>query len=281
MWSVRGVLLALLFAIHMPLFGQEITPDIANRTPEEVFAELKVKAQIFSQDSTVGRRRVANHRFIQELGRLIKSRKGWDLPWQELTSIATLNSPDKAWKILTWSVLLDQNARRHYGCIFNKSGHIFPLLDQQSNQFDDLEIYDNKAWPGAVYYEVLPIQALSNGLNCFAVLGLDKREPFSQRKVLDWICPDQVGDQVKLGAPLIVCRGQRNSRMQWNYPHDVQVQVFWDAMKSALIFDHLIPRGEDPSSSHFDFIPDGSFDALLWKNGIFTFQELPNYQPSK
>lgn len=250
-------------------------------SPELIFKELKSKVLVFAQDSLVGKRRAANHRFVQDLGRLIKSGKSWNLPWNELAPVSVLLSPDGKWRIMTWSVVLEQNARRNYGCLFNQKGILFPLIDQQANQFENEESYSNKQWPGAVYYSLLPLQGNYRGLSCFAVLGLDAREPFSQRKVVDWICPDMQGEVATVGAPLISYKGQKLCRFQLNYPRDVQAQLFWDKDLSALVFDHLIPRGGDPASAHFDFIPDGSFDGLVWKDGLLHFQEMADYQPAK
>jgi hypothetical protein len=43
----------------------------------------------------------------------------------------------------------------------------------------------------------------------------------------------------------------------------------------------LISRGLDPSSADFDYIPDGTFDGLVWEKGALVFKEIPNYQPSR
>lgn len=250
--------------------------------PEDTLWEsLQSKVKIWSSDSLVSRRRVANHRFIQDLGRLIRTQKSWNLPWHELYPVSVLNSPDGSWKVLTWTVLLEQNARRHYGCLMDAQGRLYPLLDQQANRFEEDSIYLNQNWPGSVYIEALPIQASWNNLPCFAVIGFDAREPFSQRKVVDWLCPDTLNNQVMVGAPLIRKGNKPMTRYQLHYPRDVRVQMKWDDDQGLVYFDHLISRGLDPSSSSFDFIPDGSFDGLVWENDRLVFKEIPNYQPSR
>jgi hypothetical protein len=71
------------------------------------------------------------------------------------------------------------------------------------------------------------------------------------------------------------------TRLQLVYPLDVRVQMNWDNDQGLIYFDHLINRGLDPSSAAFDFIPDGSFDGLVWENDSLVFKEIPNYQPSR
>ncbi len=248
---------------------------------DSILEDLQNKIRIWSTDSSVTQRRVANHRFVQNLGRLIRSDHSREFPWSELYPVSVLNSPDGRWKILTWSVLLEQNARRHYGCLFDSEGRLYPLLDQQANRFEVDTVYDGQQWPGAVYFEILPIIASHDGLPCYAVIGYDAREPFSQRKVVDWICPDTTQNQVLVGAPLIRMGPKTQTRLQLVYPLDVRVQMNWDNDQGLIYFDHLINRGLDPSSAAFDFIPDGSFDGLVWENGSLVFKEIPNYQPSR
>lgn len=258
------------------IFGQ-----VAPETPHDIFNAMKVRAKVFSEDTSVVKRRSANHRFVQDMVRLVKTGKSWGMAWSELPSVSTLLTPDQQWRIVTWSVLLEQNSRRHYGCLLGPTGNYYPLIDQMANRFENDEVYDNRQWPGAVYFQVLPVSSSINGQACYAVLGYDAREPFTQRKVLDWLCPDPANEMVHVGAPLIHHEGRSLNRWQLSYPRDVQVQMQWDKDRSLVYFDHLIRRGTDPSSEGFDFIPDGSFDALVWRNGRLNFEEMPNFQPLK
>ncbi len=255
--------------------------QVVQETPLDIFNSMKLKAKVFAEDSSVAKRRTANHRFVQDIVRLVKTGNSWGLAWSELPSVSTLTTPDQKWRILTWSVLLEQNARRHYGCVLGQTGKFYPLIDQMANRFENEDVFDNRHWPGAVYFQILPITPAYNGKICYAVLGYDAREPFTQRKVLDWLCPDPGSELVHVGAPLIDYEGRSLSRWQLQYPRDVQVQMQWDKDRSLVYFDHLISRGSDPSSEGFDFIPDGSFDALVWRNGRLIFEEIPNYQPLK
>ena len=258
------------------VFGQD-----ALETPLEIFEGMKIKAKVFSEDTSVVKRRSANHRFVQNMVRLVKTGKSWGMAWSDLASVSALLTPDQQWRIVTWSVLLEQNSRRHYGCILGQQGKFYPLIDQMANRFENEDVFDNRQWPGAVYFQILPVSATYNGQACYAVLGYDAREPFAQRKVLDWLCPDPSKEMVHIGAPLLNHEGRSLARWQLLYPRDVQVQLQWDKDRSLVYFDHLISRGSDPSSEGFDFIPDGSFDALVWRNGRLTFEEMPNYQPLK
>jgi len=263
--------------------SQDTTTDnlASQENPLEIFNGMKKKVKVFSEDSSVAKRRAANHRFVQDMVRLVKSGKSWDMPWSELSPVSVLMTPDQKWRILTWSVLLEQNSRRHYGCVLGQKGNFYPLIDQLANRFENDEIFDNRHWPGAVYFQILPITPTHNNKICYALLGYDAREPFAQRKVLDWLCPDPEEGMVHIGAPLIDYAGRSLSRWQLLYPRDVQVQFQWDKDRSLVYFDHLISRGSDPSTETFDFIPDGSFDALVWRNRRLVFEEMPMYQPLK
>jgi hypothetical protein len=251
----------------------------SSKDPNEIFDEMKLKVKVFSQDSSVVKRRAANHRFVQEMVRLVKTGKSWDMPWAELAPVSILITPDLKWRIMSWSVQLEQNSRRHYGCVWGQKGNFFPLIDQMANRFENDEVFDNRQWPGAVYYQLLPVTADQNNKVCYALVGYDAREPFSQRKVLEWLCPDPAQNMVQVGAPLIDYEGRSLCRWQLSYPRDVQVQLQWDKDRSLVYFDHLISRGSDPSSESFDYIPDGSFDGLVWGKERFVFEEMPNYQP--
>jgi len=216
-------------ASNSAVHAQPARPEPA--VEDTVLETLQNKILVWNTDTSVARRRVANHRFVQDLGRLIRSDVAWDFPWSELHPVSALNSPDGQWKILTWSVQLEQNARRHYGCLFDQEGRLYPLLDQQANRFEIDTIYEGQQWPGAVYIEILPYKTLT--------------------------------------------------RLQLIYPRDVRVQMNWDQEQGLIFFDHLISRGLDPSSADFDYIPDGTFDGLVWEKGALVFKEIPNYQPSR
>lgn len=278
----------LLFSVTLMAFGNASNSDVQAKpalsepaVEDTILEALQNKILVWNTDPSVARRRVANHRFVQDLGRLIRSEIAWDFPWSELYPVSTLNSPDGQWKILTWSVQMEQNARRHYGCLFDQDGRLYPLLDQQANRFEVDTIYEGQQWPGAVYFEILPLTATHGGLSCYAVIGYDAREPFCQRKVVDWICPDTLQNRALLGAPLIRVGSKTQTRLQLVYPRDVRVQMNWDEEQRLIYFDHLISRGLDPSSADFDYIPDGTFDGLVWEKGALVFKEIPNYQPSR
>lgn len=289
--SLFLVLITGLMSAKALAFGNPTTETAGNKSaataldssnnPKEIFDGMKLKVKVFAQDSSVAKRRAANHRFVQEIVRLVKTGQSWNMPWTELAPVSVLMTPDQKWRIMTWSVLLEQNSRRHYGCILGHKGNFYPLIDQMANRFEDDEVYDNRHWPGAVYFQLLPVTANHNNKVCYALLGYDAREPFSQRKVLEWLCPDPGQDMVQVGAPLIDHAGRSLHRWQLLYPRDVQVQLQWDKDRSLVYFDHLISRGSDPSSEAFDYIPDGSFDGLVWRKERLIFEEMPNYQPLK
>lgn len=75
-------LMAFWNASNSAVHAQPARPEPA--VEDTVLEALQNKILVWNTDTSVARRRVANHRFVQDLGRLIRSDVAWDFPWSEL-----------------------------------------------------------------------------------------------------------------------------------------------------------------------------------------------------
>ena len=98
--------------------------------------------------------------FTRILVRALKTPHSFQFPFDSLTTISRLYSPDSAFRIFTWQVSRDEDLHRRHGAIQMKTAdgslQLFPLLDKSADmgKIEDT-ITSHMAWVGAIYYRII------------------------------------------------------------------------------------------------------------------------------
>lgn len=261
-----------------PLFAQQQDGVMQQSFSQELYdeqvrlTELMYWAQY--GDSTFDRND-ANYLFIRGLVRSLRIEGAFDFPFDSLRFISILYTPDKKYRLFTWQVKQDMGAWRHFGCILTNEtpARIFPLLDR-SDEFvgRDDTTFDHKSWYGLAYFQIVPEIKKIKGITYYTLIGYDPHEPFSRRKMVDFLWFDKQGVP-QFGAPLLATPKGIKHRFFIEYAADVTAQLRYEAAMQSIVFDNLIPRHPENAGLSFDDVPDGSFNAFVWKKKRWQYED--------
>jgi hypothetical protein len=212
---------------------------------------------------------------------IFKSPEAFRYEFPALRSVSCLLAPDRAFRLFTWQLFVDDRTYRYGGYVLLPNGKFFELNDAAK----DMRSPENLAtgpdrWYGALYYNILPFE--HNGKMAYALLGYNAHSFFSRRKIFE-VMTFSLSNKPLFGAPVIEAKyadGKKRlvKRYLMEYSAEVAVRLNWDKELGMIVFDHLILNGSSPDGP-LNF-PDGSYSAFKLHKGRWTyvdklFEEVP------
>ncbi len=212
--------------------------------------------------------------FTRILVRSLIMDKSFLFPFDSLTTISKLYSPDSSFRIFTWQVVKDDNYCRQRGFIQMRkptgNQKFIPLRDV--SEFTDNRtdtIANNLGWIGAVYYKI--IEKENKGKKYYTLLGYDENNVKTTRKWIDVLSFDEQNQPV-FGLPSAFTFAEDTipkpavARFLLEYKKDGRARVQYDEEMDMIIYDHLISETNEPNKV-YTYIPDGDYEGFQWKNG--------------
>ncbi len=253
----------------------QVETDTALARIENHLARLLEKLRNAPNDSE---REMHNITFYEELKVTLRKPGVLTYPFSKLKTVSTIKSPDGAFRIFNWNVETDQLNHKHY-CFVVKKGRIRGKNRVIEFKEDKLTIPPNPTtqltpnrWYGALYYKIIPLK--KGGKTLYTVMGFNGHTRSSNKKVLDvfWFR----GNSLKLGYPIF--EENENStelkrRIFFEYSEKATVSVKFLEGIGKIVFNHLIPENKNLAGIEEFYIPDLTYDAYYWKNGIWKYQK--------
>lgn len=276
----RPFLLFFLFSITSRLLAQptaDPTPGVVHDAPQsskELMAQLDSLLTFATGQDSVPIRNQANYMAIRTLIQLLSEPSNYSLSFDSISPLSVLNAPDQAFRLFTWVVPQEPGSWRHFGCVLTheKKPKIIGLIDQSDKYLDRNDTsLGSKAWYGQIYYAILPKTQKYSGQTCYTLLGFDQHEPFSRRKMIDFLWFDAAGD-VHFGAPLLETEEKDYYRYWIEFSSEASAVMRYDEELQAIVFDYLAPRNPRNKGLYFDYVPDGTFDAFLFRKKAWEFR---------
>lgn len=215
--------------------------------------------------------RSRNNEFRDEIFEFFKLEGALDYQFKYCKSIASLMSPDKLVRILTWNLEFSDFTYSYDGLVIltdkkRKKKHIHRLLDQ-SSPYDGIPegVIDQNNWYGALYYKILPFSR--KGKTEYVLLGWDGASSSSNFKFIDVMNVNRSG--VKFGSPVFQENKTVFNRVIFEYAELAKMSLRYDEKYKRLIFDHLSPESPSLAGVKSYYVPDMSYDAFIEKNGMW------------
>ncbi|MDZ4667637.1 MAG: hypothetical protein SGJ00_07115 [bacterium] len=221
--------------------------------------------------------------FIRQMGRALKITNSYYYPFDSLKNLMILHSPDDLFRIFTWNVATNDEKFRYFGVIqmnpeklkkLNKKqelyANFYPLIDR-SDSIDNFlfTTVDANHWFGATYYKI--IKTTFNKRDYYTLLGWDGAEATTNRKVGEVLY--FVNGEPKFGSPIFdLKRKNKFYRMVFEFNNQATMALRYDEKRKFLIFENIVPDKPSNATSFEHYFPDGTFDYLIWKNGIWEKQ---------
>lgn len=222
--------------------------------------------------------------FIRQMGRALRVSNSYYYPFDSLKNLMILHSPDDMFRIFTWNVATNDEKFRYFGVIqmnpkalakLNKKEvlyeNFYPLIDR-SDSIDNFlfKEVDANHWFGAAYYKI--VKTTYKKVDYYTLFGWDGAGPETNRKVADVL-------RFKEGKPLFgaaifdLKRKAKFYRMVFEFNNQATMALRYDEKRKYLIYENIVPDKPDNAAFFEHYFPDGSFDYLIWKNGIWEKQK--------
>lgn len=229
----------------------------------------------------------SSQQFIKLMAQALRVEGSFEYPFDSLVTVSKLVPPDKKFRLFTWYYGLSNGRHRYFGCVqfLDEKGKekIVPLFDRTQKQIDlEFKKLSNENWIGALYYQLFMVEHKHK--KYYIVIGWNGlNDNKSSIKVIDAIRIE--GDKVVFGEPIFyVLPKIPQNRVIHQYSKMASMTCKYDISKNMIIYDHLTPmqRADGTrSSAREDYVPDGSYDALVFKKGKFTRIKDYNQKSSK
>jgi hypothetical protein len=221
--------------------------------------------------------------FIRQFGRALRVANSYYYPFDSLKNLMVLYAPDDLFRIFTWNVATNDETFRYFGVIqmnpekvakLNKKEELFnsfyPLIDR-SDSIGDIffTTVDQNKWFGASYYKIIKTSFAKK--DYYTLLGWDGAGPATNKKIADVLVFNN--GKPNFGAPIFdINKKRKYYRMVFEFNNQATIALRYDDKQKYLIYENIVP--DKPANAGFieHYYPDGTFDYLLWKNGIWQKQ---------
>lgn len=281
---MRGIsLFILILFLKFSAFAQLSEPEKKHFSGLEDSLK-KLQLRVF-YSKKIADRFEANKQFLAAWASVLKEEKSIQYPFDSLTDVSRLLSPDKKFRIITWNIFKEDGTHAYFGFIqvnnsktvkkglFKKETstqyEVFPLVDKSATvKTPENYVSDPGKWFGMLYYEVI-----KSDDDFYTLLGWDGNDKLVQRKFIDVLSFKADGTPV-FGKDVFKIPGKFGKRVMFEYASEVAMSLKYNDGRKQIIFSHLAPNSLDPMlvGQYQYYGPDGSFDALSMKKGRWVYE---------
>ncbi len=236
---------------------------------EDSLAGMQQKVFFSKADTTKFK---ANAKFFQLLEEVLQNNLSFSYPFDSLKEINRLVSPDKKFRLITWSIPNKEGNFFYFGFLQalhpkTKKYEVYELTDR-SVGVKNPETYqsDNTKWFGMLYYSII-----SCG-DYYALLGWDGNDKLIARKFIDVLSFKKDGSPI-FGKDVFKMPKKYPKRIMFEYNADVIMTLRYNSNASSIVFDHLTPKESYLDGQAQFYGPDFSYDAFVLKHGKWEFEE--------
>lgn len=235
----------------------------------------------------------ANERFTAMMKKVLSLPGSFDYPFDSLTTIAHLTSPDKQFRIYNWNVPKADGTFEYFGfiqsldagnhistdphsAVTQKKGqgyHLYLLVDK-SSEITNAATATCTAdkWLGMLYYKIIPEQYEDKTI--YVLLAWQGYNKIITHKVIDVISFNNKGEP-SFGKSIFkkLPPGFKGSpkRIIFQYSATAYMSIDYDSKKNQILFDHLAPIDEGLVGQYQYYAPSFQVDALNFKGSGWEY----------
>ena len=221
---------------------------------------------------------LADSIFTRMMVRALKTTNSFHYPFDSLETVSRLYSPDSAFRIFTWQLVINENVIRQHGAIqmktYDGSLKLYPLIDKSDVTINLADtIGNNFGWIGAIYYKI--IQKKSANQNYYTLLGYDENNIRSNRKIIEVL--NFVSGEPTFGGRFFsyeedTAFKKTQSRYVMEYKKEAGPRLTYDKDLDMIIVEHLVSESGEPKKK-WTLIGDGDYEGFKWKAGKWIHVE--------
>ena len=200
----------------------------------------------------------------------------FDYPFDSLTTIGKIISPDKQFRIITWDVPKSGCTYSYYGFIqsYNAKKKKYDLFILKDHTADIVNPQSATCtpdkWIGMLYYKIIK----EKGSKSYTLLAWEGVNKQITRKVIDILTFNaqgipSFGKAVFQKLPATYKGNPK--RILFEYSSDVSMSLRYDDSKGMIMFDLLGPIEEGLDGQHQYYGPSFQVDGMKSNNGFWTY----------
>ena len=288
MQSRQSLLILIVFSSFLFFVAPDLTAQITSQQKIELIQKedsLTPLAKLIIQSEDASVRFRSDSIFTRMLVRSLRIPNSFYYPFDSLTTVSRLYSPDSAFRIFTWQVSRDEQIHRRHGAIQMRTADgslkLFPLIDRSNlivNQQDT--VTNNEWWIGSIYYKIILKEYLGNKFYTF--LGYDEHSIRSTKKRIEVMHFNENGLPIFGGVFFNFSQDsilQKDKSRYWiEYKKNGNARMLYDEEMDLIMVEHLISETNEPAKK-YTYIPDGDYEGFKWIKGkwqhiekVFTFK---------
>jgi hypothetical protein len=220
--------------------------------------------------------------FIKIMSRTLRTQGSYNYTFDSVKAVSIIHAPDNAFRIITWNLVTKDESFHYYGVIqMNPDAvkkikdttnlrSLYPLIDRSDKIKNPLDTtVSSDFWYGATYYKI--ILNTDKKQKYYTLLGWDGSTKMTNKKVVDVLYFDQ--NQPRFGAPMFdIKRKKIFKRLIFEFSNTASMLLRYEEKKKILVYENVSPTRLQDYGHPETYLPDGSYDYLIFKKGIWEKQ---------
>lgn len=219
--------------------------------------------------------------FRELLVKTLKKDSSFNFPLDTIPHVSTLTSDDSLVRIFTWSVptgRLDEFL--YYGIVqhrlarSSKISDVFVLDDVKDKVLlPEQEELKYPEWYGCLYYQM--VQKNDGKKTYYTLIGGDFNNSITRKKYIDVLTFDRRSNPV-FGAPIFLIGKKPQKRVVFEYTSQSVMLLRYFKDIDKIVFNYLYPIVEEKKDDSRYYVPDVSYEGLMFKLGKWI--KIPNVE---
>jgi hypothetical protein len=202
--------------------------------------------------------------------------------FEKLQNVSIQYPTDKSFRIITFQTFINRNEFKYFGYVqFNQTkSKYFVLKDQSASLLTaENEVLNPEKWFGCVYYKLKEFKS-QEGMK-YLLFGFNAKDDYEKVKLCDVLTLK--GNKISFGAPVFVTKPQEHKkqtitkRLIQIYSSEAAMRFNYDEEMTMIVYDHLMPGTSRNPDIPYVQVPDGTYEAFVFKKGLWEYiEQLPN-----
>ncbi|MBI2259765.1 MAG: hypothetical protein HYU67_12825 [Flavobacteriia bacterium] len=215
-----------------------------------------------------------NNEFQLLLKETLLTKDVFSYPFSSLKTLGTIKSPDNTFRLFNWNVEMDDRSNQFFCYILKydekkKKYKIIELKDKSDLHLVQDQIVDENSWYGCLYYKIIPTE--KNGKNIYTLLGWDGNSTVSNIKLIDALSFQ--GEHARFGSSIFKVKNNSFKRLCFEYSKRAFMSLNYDEKGQRIVMDHLSPESPNLEGFREYYVPDLSYDDMVFKNNKWNLRE--------
>lgn len=252
----------------------------------EIRLEGLGKTMIISSDEK--ERLTSAYHFVKTFVRALRIQNSYFYNFDTIKNISVLTSPDNKFRVITWNLVLDNEAFRNYGVIQLNPDYIktvadttnlrpyYPLIDKSELYKNALDTTaTNEHWFGAIYYKI--VANTYKKQTYYTLLGWDGNTRLSNKKLVESLYFEN--NTPTFGAPIFDLKDNRFKkplkRMIFEFNNSASMVLRFETDKQILVQENVAPPRPQDYGHPETYVPDGSYDFYKFSKKTGRWEKQP------